>query len=169
MPRAWRWQLLNVSCLSPRISSQRKKKGFDVGYCVGFDTEGWAAQSAHRTGLRYVPIVRSTVSVCYSYAILPAVCQRRRKMNDDMCSTGQLRRSFFNYVDQVLPITDHIPAPCRHCLGTSFTVCKRKSANRCHFQNYLPPLVNVVKERPPYVTCAASFCFINASFANIDD
>jgi hypothetical protein len=23
------------------------------------------------------------LSVCYSYAILPAVCQRRRKMNDD--------------------------------------------------------------------------------------
>jgi hypothetical protein len=68
---AWWRQLLNVSCLSPRISSQRKKKGFDVGYCVEFDTEGWAAQSAHRTGLRYVPIVRSTMSVCYSYAILP--------------------------------------------------------------------------------------------------
>ena len=67
--------------VSLRISSQRKKKGFDVGYCVEFDTEGWAAQSAK---LRYVPIVRSAESVCYSYAILPAVCQRRRKMNDDM-------------------------------------------------------------------------------------
>ena len=54
---------------------------------------------------------------------------------------------FFNYVDQILPIFDHLPTPGWQ--RNYFTGYKGKSAYRWHFQYHLTTHhINVVKERP---------------------
>ena len=57
-----------------------------------------------------------------------------------------LDRSFFHYVDQILPIIDHLPTLCWHwCTWeNSFTAIIIDISTF----TYLPHLVNVVKERP---------------------
>ena len=63
------------------------------------------------------------------------------------------RVSFFNYVDQILPIIDHLPTPEIDIREEIYLLLRiRKNLHNVEisstYHTYLPCLVNVVCERP---------------------
>ena len=64
-----------------------------------------------------------------------------------MCPCTQYKGPFFNYVDQIWPIIDHLPT--LHRGSNSFTFfAKNLQTVDISSTTYLPRLVDVVKERP---------------------
>ena len=83
-----------------------------------------------------------------TFETLPWIVRHGTRIKSKSC-----KGSFFNYVDQNLPIIDPLPIYLLLTLVKEILYCHEgKSAYRCHFQyhlnTYLPRLVNVVKERP---------------------
>ena len=82
-----------------------------------------------------------------TFETLPWTVRHGTRIKSKSC-----KGSFFNYVDQNLPIID--PPPylftfCWYWRRNSFTVIKGKYLIFLVPPKYLPILVNVVKERPP--------------------
>ena len=64
-----------------------------------------------------------------------------------MSSQPAARGAIFNYVDQILPINDHLST---FVIRNYFTSTRENlDTNEISSTTYLPHLVNVVKERPP--------------------
>jgi hypothetical protein len=62
--------------------------------------------------------------------------------------------AFSNYVEKILPIIDHLPTPCWHCWRNSFAFVIRENTHTVDISStpYLPCLVNVVCERPLWLS-----------------
>ena len=79
-----------------------------------------------------------------TFETLPWTVRHGTRIKSKSC-----KGSFFNYVDQILPVIDHLPTSGWHWWSNSFNVI-RENLHTIDISSttYLPRLVNVVKERP---------------------